>query len=67
MELEAALRALGWELEGPTPALRGWMATCRRGTVSLRVSGETKEGVLESLLRGAKARAQASQALQEQP
>ena len=59
--LEAALRALGWELDGLTRTLTGWKATSRLGTVSVVAHGPTKEGVLECLLRGAEARAKASQ------
>lgn len=61
MALEAELRALGWDLDGPTRTLSGWQATSRLGNVSVLAYGPTKEGVLESLLRGAKARAKASQ------
>ncbi len=57
-ELESALRALGWELDGPVRTSGGWKATIQRGEVSVLVSGSEQEEVLEDLLRDAKQREQ---------
>ncbi len=57
-ELEAALRALGWELDGPERTSGGWKATIRRGAVSVMTTGSKPEEVLEDLLRDAKQRAE---------
>lgn len=53
LELETALRALGWELDGPKRTPGGWKATIRRGPVSVLATGSSAEEVLEDLLRGA--------------
>jgi len=53
-EIEAALRALGWELDGPKRTSGGWKATIQRGTVSVLATGSKPVEVLEDLLRGAR-------------
>lgn len=49
-ELEDALLALGWTLDGPKRTSSGWKATIARGTLSILVNGRTVEQVLEDLL-----------------
>ena len=53
-ELESALHALGWRLEGPTRTPGGWKASIQRGTLTVLLTANTAEEVLEGLLRRAK-------------
>lgn len=55
-EIDAALFALGWRLDGPTQTFCGWKAITQRGAASMLVAGPTPELVLEYLLVGAEAR-----------
>jgi hypothetical protein len=63
-EFEAALSALGWQLDRPQRTPGGWKATIRRGTTSILTTGSTVEEVLESLLRDVEGREKQPQ---EQP
>jgi hypothetical protein len=56
-EFAAALRALGWELDGPTRTSAGWKATIQRDGVSVLSTGSKPEEVLEDLLHDVKQRA----------
>jgi hypothetical protein len=50
-ELEAVLRSLNWELEGPTRTVKGWKAAIRRGNFWYLKTNSTVEEVLEDLLQ----------------
>jgi hypothetical protein len=56
-ELEVALHALGWNLDGPRRTAGGWKATIQRGTVTVLSTGSKPEEILETLLRDAEERA----------
>jgi hypothetical protein len=57
-EIEAELHALGWRItSGPSRTADGWKVTAQRGSSSVQITGWTKLGVLEDLLRYAQERA----------
>lgn len=60
-DLEAALRSLNWEIDGPKQTVSGWKATIRRGTLSILMTGQTAEQVLEALLGCAQEHAEKEQ------
>jgi hypothetical protein len=53
-EIEAALRLLGWELEGPKRTPSGWKAAIRRPNAAVLTTGRSAEQVLEDLLEAAR-------------
>jgi hypothetical protein len=56
-EIEAELQALGWRITaGPSRTANGWTATMQRGSSAVQMTGWTKLGVLEDMLRKARAR-----------
>jgi hypothetical protein len=64
-EIEAELDALGWKITaGPSRTAngwtatmqRGWTATMQRGSSAVQMTGWTKLGLLEDMLRKAHAR-----------
>lgn len=57
-EIEAALHRLGWTITaGPSRTADGWKATMHRGSASVQMTGWTKLGLLEDMLREAQRRA----------
>lgn len=56
-EIEAALRARNWDIEDPKQTANGgWKTKIRRGFVSILMTGQTVEQVLEALLQCAEDR-----------
>ena len=57
-QIEAELLALGWTITaGPSRTANGWKTTMSKGTTSVQMTGWTKLGVLEDMLRYAEQRA----------
>jgi hypothetical protein len=60
-ELEAALHARNWDIDGPKQTVSGWKATIRRGSASILLTGQTPEQVLEALLQSVEDRERKAQ------
>ena len=51
-QMEAKLHDLGWRITaGPSRTFSGWKATMQHGSSSILMTGRTKLGVLEDMLR----------------